>query len=408
MLGEQSDVDCRLTLYANAFDSPRSAHTKAVSVSTAAKDNNPNGPPRLFKTLGDDVRVVAEDVMRRGVGRSVGGTLASLEEFYLTREDRRRLAELHGIRRLGRRIWWFVRGLLMRLTPARRIMLAASLLSILLGIGRIDIDTVHVGVRLQGLSTLLLFTVLVLELKDKLIARDELEAGRVVQLALLPTERPEVPGWDVWLYTRPANDVGGDLVDHLPLGGNRHAVILGDVAGKALPAALLSVKLQATIRALAPHFEDLGEFGGAVNRILYRDGLPTRFASLVYVVLSGESGSVTLLNAGHMPPLWLRGTTLSTLPNGSMVLGMMPDVTFEDQRVEVAPGDRLVVYSDGVSEAMNEGGEFFGDDRLHALTTETRGMAAPAAGRHILDGLASFVGQADQSDDVSLMVLRRH
>ena len=378
---------------------------------SAAKGSGQSSQPRLLNTLGDDFRIVTEDVMRRGVGRSVGGTLSSLEQFYLTREDRQRLGELRGGRRLGRRIWWFVRGLLMRLTPARRIMLAAAMLSILFSIGRIDIDTVHVGVRLQGLGTFLLFTVLVLELKDKLIARDELEAGRAVQLALLPTERPEVPGWDVWLYTQPANDVGGDLVDHLPLESGRHAVILGDVAGKALPAALLSVKLQATIRALAPHFPDLGEFGAAVNGILYRDGLPTRFASLVYAVLSAESGYVTLLNAGHMPPLWLHGTsltpTLTTLPNGSMVLGMMPDVTFEDQRVDVASGDLLVVYSDGVSEAMNEAGEFFGDDRLHALAIETRVMSAPAAGRHILDGLAAFVGEAEQSDDVSLMVLRR-
>ena len=384
-------------------------------MSAAGKSSGQSTQPRLLKTLGDDFRIVSEDVMRRGVGRSVGGTLSSLEQFYLTREDRQRLSELRTGRRLGKRIWWFVRGLLMRLTPARRIMLAGAMVAIFFSIGRFDFDSVHVGLRFQGLGILLLFAVLVLELKDKLIARDELEAGRAVQLALLPTERPDIPGWDVWLYTQPANDVGGDLVDHLPLAGDRHAVILGDVAGKALPAALLSVKLQATIRALAPHFEELGEFGGAVNRILYRDGLPTRFASLVYAVLSTDSGVVTLLNAGHMPPLWLHGTaltttlttTLTTLPNGSMVLGMMPDVTFEGQRVEIDSGDSLVVYSDGVSEAMNESGEFFGDDRLHALTAETRVMAAPAAGRHILDGLAAFVGEAEQSDDVSLMVLRR-
>lgn len=330
-------------------------------MSTAAKGAGQNSQPRLLKTLGEDVRVVTEDVLRRGVGRSVGGTLSSLEEFYLTREDRQRLSELRSGRRLVRRIWWFVRGLLMRLTPARRIMLAVALVTIVFGIGRFDFDSVHVSLRFQGLGILLLFAVLVLELKDKLIARDELEAGRAVQLALLPTERPEVPGWDVWLYTRPANDVGGDLVDHLPLDGNRHAAILGDVAGKALPAALLSVKLQATIRALAPHFDDLGEFGAAVNRILYRDGLPTRFASLVYAILSSDSGVVTLLNAGHMPPLWLHGTELTTLPNGSMVLGMMPDVTFEGQRIEIGSGDSLIVYSDGVSEAMNEASEFFGD-----------------------------------------------
>jgi hypothetical protein len=363
--------------------------------------------PRLLSTLGNDFRIVTEDMLRRGVGRSVGGTLTSLEQFYLTREDRRRLDELRGGRRFLRRIWWFVRGLLMKLTPARRIMLAAALLAIVSGAGRIDIDTVHFGFRFQGIGTFLLFAVLVLELKDKLIARDELEAGRAVQLALMPTEQPVVPGWQVWLYTRPANDVGGDLVDHLPLANDHHAVVLGDVTGKALPAALLSVKLQATIRALAPRFDDLGDFAAGMNSILYRDGLPTRFASLIYAVLGPQSGTVRLLNAGHMPPLLLHGSTLTTLPRGSMVLGMMPDVTFSEQSVEIEPGDTLVVYSDGVSEAMNDAEDFFGDDRLNALVLETGTMSVADAGAHILRRLESFVGDAEQSDDVSLMVIRR-
>jgi sigma-B regulation protein RsbU (phosphoserine phosphatase) len=228
-----------------------------------------------------------------------------------------------------------------------------------------------------------------------------------VQLALLPSEQPRLAGWDIWQYTRPANDVGGDLVDHLPLGDGRQAVLLGDVAGKALPAALLSVKLQATIRAIAPGFDDLGEMAAGVNRILYRDGLPTRFASLVYLVLSSESGCVRVLNAGHMPPLLLHGSALTAMERGSMVLGMMPDVTFDEQRLEVASGDRVIVYSDGITEAMNEQDEFFGDERLQALIAETPQMTAAEAGTHILAGLASFVGDAEQSDDVSLMVLKR-
>ena len=362
---------------------------------------------RLFTTLKNDLRIVREDVMKRGVSRSVGGTLASVEAFYLTREDRRQLADLHPFRRHLRRVSWFIKSLLLKLTPARRIMLAVALFSLLLGSGRIDFDTVHVTFRFQPLGNLLLFAVLVLELKDKLVARDELEAGRAVQLALLPSEQPRVSGWDIWLYTRPANDVGGDLVDHLPLGDDRHAVLLGDVTGKALPAALLSVKLQATIRALAPNFDDLGDMAAGVNRILYRDGLPTRFASLVYAVLTADSGHVRLLNAGHMPPLLLHDGRLTTLERGSMVLGIMPDVTFAEQQLDVAPGETVVVYSDGISEAMNEQEDFFGDDRLQTLVTETGRMTAAEAGTHILAGLSAFVGEADQSDDVSLMILRR-
>ena len=361
----------------------------------------------LFKTLGNDVRIVTEDVLQRGFARSIGGTLADLEEFYLSAEDRRQLAGLSGGRRLLRRIWWFIRGLLLKLTPARRILLAVGLFTLVIGRGRIDIDTVHFALRIQGLGILLVFLVLVLELKDKLVARDELEAGRAVQFALMPSDSPKVSGWDIWLYTQPANDVGGDLVDHLPLDDGRHAVVLGDVTGKALPAALLSVKLQATIRALAPYFSDLGDLGAGLNRILYRDGLPTRFASLIYAVVTPDSGAVRLLNAGHMPPLLLRGETVTTLPRGSMVLGMMPNVPFVEQQSQFDVGDTVVVYSDGVSEAMNEAEDFFGDERLHALVRQTHGLTAPQAGAHILADLKLFVGEAEQSDDVSLMVLRR-
>ena len=367
----------------------------------------PNSRPRLLKTLGDDLRIVTGDMKRRGVHREVGGTLASLEAFYLSREERARLEELSEIRKLFRRIGYFMRGLLLKLTPARRIMLAVALFAIVIGAWRIDIDTVHISFRIQGLGILLVFVVLVLELKDKLVARDELEAGRAVQLALMPTDKPAVPGWDVWLYTQPANHVGGDLVDHLPLANDQHAVLLADVTGKALPAALLAVKLQATLRALAPHFPNLGDLAAGVNGILYRDGLPTRFASLVYTVLTPNSGHIRLLIAGHMPPVHRRGSTLTTLPQGSMVIGMMPDVPFWEQEVTLEPGDTLVVYSDGVSEAMNDGEDFFGEERLHPLVLEASEMSAPDAGAHILAGLSRFVGLAEQSDDVSLMVLRR-
>lgn len=375
-----------------------------MSPQTSSK-NQPQ--PRLLRTLGNDVRIVTEDIMRRGVHREVGGTLAGLEAFYLSRDDRARLAELSTMGRFFRRLWYFLRGLLLKLTPARRIMLAVALFSIAVGAWRIDIDTVHIGFRVQGLAILLVLGVLVLELKDKLVARDELEAGRAVQLALMPTDRPNVPGWDVWLYTQPANDVGGDLVDHLPLANDQHAVLLGDVTGKALPAALLAVKLQATLRALAPHLPNLGDLAAGVNGILYRDGLPTRFASLVYAVLTPNSGHVRLLIAGHMPPIHLHEGTTTTLPQGSMVIGMMPDVPFWEQTVSVEPGDTLVVYSDGVSEAMNEKEEFFGEDRLHPVVVRTRGLQAAEAGALILEELSAFVGHAVQSDDVSLMVLRR-
>ncbi len=367
-----------------------------------------NTPPSFFRTLRDDIMVVYRDVRRRGARRTVGDTLATIERFYLSEEDRRRLTRMRPIRRFTRRAWWFLESLLLKLTPARRVLLAAGLAYLLMGVIHLDVGDVHIRPLAPALvGDLLLLIVLALELKDKVTARDELEAGRQVQRALTPGENPGVPGWDIWLYTRPANDVGGDLIDHLPIDGRIHAVALGDVTGKALPAALLSVKLQATLRALGPHFDDLGKLASDVNRILYRDGLPSRFASLVYLLVDADSGHVRVLNAGHMPPLVVRGAAVTAMPFGSMVLGIVPDAAFAEQAVELGPGDELVVYSDGVSEAMNEAGSFFGEEGLLAALAQTTGQPARVVGARILEAVDRFVGDAPVHDDISLMVLRR-
>jgi len=374
-----------------------------LRVSTAPR----NSQTRLASTLSADVRTVLADVRRRGVRREIGGTLSGIEAFYLTDEDRRALAAMKPLKRLAHRVWWLLKSLLFRLTPARRVMLAAALVMIISGVNQIQFQQFIIGVRFPWLGTLLLVGVLMLELKDKLVARDELEAGRAVQLAFLPDRTPAVPGWDVWLHTTPANDVGGDVIDYLRIDDRRHAVALGDVAGKALPAALLMVKLQATLRALVPQFDTLSGLGAGVNRILARDGLPSRFASLVYVELSEHSGEVRLLNAGHMPPLVVRGRLVDWMPHGSVVLGILPDAEFPEQRVTLDPGDLLVVYSDGVSEAMNEAGDFFGDERLRSVVSLGAGLPVDELGQRILGAVQAFVGEAPPHDDLSLMVLKR-
>ena len=369
----------------------------------------PRASSALFKTLGEDIRTVFVDFQQRGARRVVGDSVASLESFYLPEEDRQRLVSMRPVRRFFVRSWWLLKGLLLKLTPARRVMLAAALWFLIVGGPRFRINSerFNVDVRFPYFSSVLLLGVLMLELKDKLVARDELEAGRKVQLALMPEETPAIPGWDVWLYTRPANDVGGDLVDHLQIDERHHAIALGDVAGKALPAALLSVKLQATLRALAPRFDGLAELGGAVNNILHRDGLPTRYASLVYLLLSPESNRIRVLNAGHMPPLLVRNGSISAMERGSMVLGIMHDAPFVEQAVDLAAGDTLIVYSDGVTEAQNEQGDFFGDDRLFSSIQAGSGIAPADMGSNILAAVKDFIRDAVPSDDLSLVVLTR-
>jgi hypothetical protein len=366
--------------------------------------HDPHSEPRLFRTLRDDVGQVLDDVRRRGVRRSIVRTFDEIEAFYLTEESRRHLLTLPAIPRFAHRLWRLIKSLLMKLTPARRVMLALGLFLMAV---HIEYTGGHVSINFRWLGDLLVVLVLTLELKDKLIARNELEAGRVVQLALLPQKQPAVPGWDVWLYTQPANDVGGDLVDYMRIDEARHGLALGDVAGKALPAALLMVKLQATLRALIPQSGSLSDFGAAVNRILERDGLINRFATLVYLLLTADSGAVRILNAGHPPPLLVRGQQIQELPRGSVALGILPDAAFVEQQVELQSGDVLIVYSDGVTEASNAEDAFFGEERLRTAIGSVTGQSAAGIGKSVVRALSWFVDDAPTRDDVSVVVVRR-
>jgi hypothetical protein len=358
--------------------------------------------------LGDDLRRVAGDVRKRGLRQTIDREFASLDAFYLTEHERGHLAKLPWFARPLVRLWWFILSLLMKLTPARRVVLAAGLvLLFVFRTGIVDVGRVHIEIPWTAAGGVLVLFVLMLELKDKRHARSELEAGRAVQLALMPQASPAIPGWDAWLYTAPANDVGGDLVDYIRPDDARHVVALGDVSGKALPAALLSVKLQATLRALAPRSADLGALGSAVNEIFVRDGLPSRFASLAYLEFTSDSGTIRVLNAGHPPPLIVRNGCAVSMNRGSIVLGLMPGSTFGEDVVDLAPGDAVVIYSDGVTEGMNEAEDFFGDERLLAAVEAAADLPAEQLGRAILTALKDFVGEAVPSDDVSLIVLER-
>jgi sigma-B regulation protein RsbU (phosphoserine phosphatase) len=369
---------------------------------------SPQQQPAVLRTLGQDAGQLWTEVRRTGPKRTIGRTFLDLQEFYL---DAGRQDRLRGMGRMRRAIYlvaFLLKSLFLKLTPARRVLLVLSVVLIWQAteVGRRG-EFAPSGSNFPVLGVAMLLLILMLELKDKLTAREELEAGRAVQRALMPDHNPAIPGWDVWLFTRSANDVGGDLVDAVPIADGRFGLALGDVAGKGLPAALLMAKLQATLRALASGERSLAVLGEKTNRILCRDGLPNRFATLVYLEVVAGSGSVRVLNAGHLPPLVLRGTTLEELPIGSMALGMVSDTTFSERDVALADGDVLVAFSDGLTEAMNERDEFFGDERLRARLSTLAGMTAENVGTRVVAAVDEFVGDTRPHDDLSLVVLRR-
>jgi sigma-B regulation protein RsbU (phosphoserine phosphatase) len=211
----------------------------------------------------------------------------------------------------------------------------------------------------------------------------------------------------VWIYTRSANSVGGDLVDYIGFQSGDLGLALGDVSGKGLGAALLMSKVQATLRALAEDGQRLDRFGAAMNRILCRDGIVGRFATLVYLELSPGSGAIRLLNAGHMPPLILSGSGVRSLAPVALPLGVDPDEAYVEEAISLAVGEILVIYSDGVTEASNEAHEFFGEDRLLRLLPDLGDSSAERLGRAVLSNVNTFIGETPLDDDISLVIVRR-
>jgi serine phosphatase RsbU (regulator of sigma subunit) len=345
--------------------------------------------------------------MRQGkLAQAYKRDLHDIYRFYLTEEQRERLA---GMGRLKRFFWvlrWLVRNLLFRLAPSRRLLLLLVPLLLIFD-AEWDWGKAHFQFRTAAWSFLPVLIVLMLELKDKLLARDEIEVARQVQLSLLPRAHPVLAGWEVWSATTPANDVGGDLIDYLEAGGGRTGLALGDVAGKGMGAALLCAKLQATLRALAPDAPDLESLGARLNGVLERSGLDNRYATLFYCEIAPGEGEVRYLNAGHNPAFLIRQGEIRALAASSLPLGMLPGVRYAQGRESLASGEALILYSDGITEATNAAGEEYGPERLRRAVLGAPAPSAAAIARHVLDDVRVFLSGEKPHDDQSLMILRR-
>ncbi len=362
-------------------------------------EKQPFAPPRLIPTLRDDFA-------RLGFIANLRREAREIEEFYLSEEEREQLRRKGKFWRWQVLAWWVLKNSILKLTSFRRILLVVGLIITFTDISFQNHNS-NVRIEYRPLGGLLVLLVLILEQKDKLLAHGELEAGRAVQHAMNPERTPFVPGWNVWLYTRSANEVGGDLVDILRLDGNRFGVTLGDVAGKGLGAALFMVRIQSTLRALAPDFESLSALASKLNFILIRDGMPGKFASLCFVRIGSTGGDLQFVNAGHMPPLIMSQEGVTELPKGNAALGLSMNTQFDDQAVSLGSGQSFVVYSDGLTEAQNEQGEFYGLERLKALCMESRSISAQSFGEKILASVSSFERDARKNDDLSLVIIQK-
>lgn len=239
--------------------------------------------------------------------------------------------------------------------------------------------------------------------------RREVQIAQEVQRQLFPHERPPLRTLRYAGVCRAARGVGGDFYDFLPLASDRLGIALADIAGKGLPAALLMASLQALTRSHAPtHVEALPEMTRELNRHLLESTDGARFATLFFGVYDDRARRLRYVNAGHLAPLVVRraddGQVLvCRLEIGGMVLGLFPEQQYEEGCAALSPGDRLVVFSDGVTEAADPSGEMFGEERLVAALRTHAGDDIERLPALVLEAVGRFVGASPQQDDITII-----
>lgn len=332
-----------------------------------------------------------------------------LKQYFLTEVRKEKLESMNAFKKFFVLPWWLLKAMYLRLTPFRRILLFIGLILLLFS-GNVEASgdnaTLSLNISAILISIIFLF-ILALELKDKLLAKTELQEGKAIQQSLMPEQSPKVKGWDIWLFTRSANDVGGDLLDFIQIDENKFGVAVGDVAGKGLSAALLMAKLQSTIRALVYDYPLLETLGDKLNKIFHRDSPSKIFASLIYVEINCESGNVKFINAGHYPPILARSEKVEQLEKDAPALGLIKEATFNKQLVSLNQNDFMIIYSDGLTEAKNESGEFFGETKLIEILTNRQPMTSQQLGEKIIVNVDNFIGKIPAHDDLTLAVLKK-
>lgn len=234
----------------------------------------------------------------------------------------------------------------------------------------------------------------------------ELREARQIQRRLLPGTIPELPGYTISTAWEPARSVGGDYFDIFDL-GQKTAFCIGDVVGKGLPAALLMSNVQAAARVFVSVEARPEAVCDDINRVICGNIAPNKFISFFYGVLDRSSGRFGFANAGHNhPALIRRDGSMHQLEEGGLALGIDPDAAYRSGEVELQDGDRLLLYTDGLTEAADGGAEHYGLERLHALLARHRSLSGSDLLDRVMDGVRSFASEG-LDDDVTAMLLSK-
>jgi sigma-B regulation protein RsbU (phosphoserine phosphatase) len=324
-------------------------------------------------------------------------------------------ARKHGFWHTAQEYLW---AILEKLTPARRVLLLLGVVLLIFPSGgysftRKSGELVVVSLDPHFWGGAVLFVLLMLEVADRVVMKRDLEIARDIQRWLLPAKPPQVRGLDIAFAARPANTVAGDFYDVFARPAMNSAephflLAVADVAGKSIPAALLMATFQASLKTLSETSCSLADLVTGMNHYACtnsQSGL--RFTTAFLAEFDPVSRTLTYINAGHNAPILRRSTgAIERLSDGGLPLGMWPDKSYEAGNVTLQPGDWLVVFTDGVVEAVNASDEEYGEQRL--LNVLQAGVTATPDQllRRVMSDLDAFVGPTPQHDDVTCMLVK--
>jgi len=317
--------------------------------------------------------------------------------------------------RIARHYFW---ALVMKMTPARRVILFIALVMLIISGPKFSVGrSFSFDMNFDAVAALLFLLLLSLELADKVTMKRDLEIAREIQSWLTPSQPPKVAGASVAFHTRPQNSVAGDYYDAFyPLedgdAGGKLFLVIADVAGKSVPAALLMATFQASLHTVAREDVTLEELVRRLNRYACAHSLDgRRFTTALLGEYDPATRQLAYVNAGHNAPVIRRSNgngeaTIERLPAGGVPFGISPDAVYEIAAVQLAPRDALVLFTDGVVEAFNAKGEEFTDARLVDNVRHLPDWEAQRSLQFLMQRVDEFVGATKQFDDITCLVLR--
>ena len=300
-----------------------------------------------------------------------------------------------------------------KLTPARRVLFLIAVILLLLSGMKFQYGQFSTDINFDVLAALLFLLLLSLELADKVVMKRDLEIAREIQTWLVPSDPPAIANAEVAFWTRPQNSVAGDYYDAFyPLNdgaaGGKLMLVMADVAGKSVPAALLMATLQASLRTLASEGMPLVQLVERLNHYACAHSLGgQRFTTAVIALYDPAARQLEYVNAGHNAPV-IRHTNGGTerLESSGLPLGITPEATYASTSSVLQPDDTLVLFTDGVVEAFNAAGEEFSDSRWINVIRGLPKLSAQDALRLLMKNVEDFVGATRQSDDITCLVLQ--